>query len=139
MSKYDPLSVRLADHAGPEWRASFAEIEAVLGFPLPRSARTSKAWWHNTGAQPHQRAWTGGGWEVADVDPAQGQATFRRAQVAAASAVVEPMPAAVSGDEPAILRRLEATPKWNLALVTGGLVLAAGLSVFAIRGAMRRR
>lgn len=144
MSKYDPLSARLAGHAEPEWRASFAEIEEVLGFPLPQTARTNRAWWHNTGAQPHQRSWTGGGWEVAEVDHAQGRATFRRAGAAEIPAAAAPLPAPIepaplTGDEPAILKRLEATPKWSLALVTGGLVLAAGLSVFAIRGAMRKK
>jgi len=141
MSKYDPLSARLAGHAEPEWRASFAEIEEVLGFPLPRTARTNRAWWRNTGAQPHQRSWTGSGWEVAEVDHAQGLATFRKASAAAPPAVAEAEPARPPSvaDEPAILKRLEATPKWSLALVTGGLVLAAGLGVFAIRGAMRKK
>ena len=142
MSKYDPLSARLAGHAAPEWRASFAEIEAVLGFPLPKTARTNRAWWRNTGEQPHQRSWTGRGWEVADVDHAQAHATFRKAGAAAPSLAPTPPPvepAPTAGDEPAILKRLEVTPKWSLALVTGGLVLAAGLGVFAIRGWMRKR
>jgi hypothetical protein len=141
MSKYDPLSARLAGHAEPEWRASFAEIEEVLGFPLPKTALTNRAWWHNTGAQPHQRSWTGSGWEVAEVDHAQGRATFRKAAAAAPPAVAEAEPAPLPSvaDEPAILKRLEATPKWSLALVTGGLVLAASLGVFAIRGAMRKK
>jgi len=137
MSKYDPLSARLTGHAGPEWRASFAEIEEVLGFPLPRAARTNKAWWRNTGAQPHQRSWTGRGWEVAEVDHGQGLATFRKVQAQTLTTPTAPAPPAA--DEPAILKRLEATPKWSLALVTGGLVLAAGLSAFAIRGAMRKK
>lgn len=45
MSKYAPLSQRLQRHRGDEWRASFAEIEEVLGFPLPKGARTGKSWW----------------------------------------------------------------------------------------------
>ncbi|HEV7385967.1 MAG TPA: hypothetical protein VGN89_13890 [Phenylobacterium sp.] len=135
MSKYDPLSARLAGHAGPEWRASFAELEAALGFPLPRGARTSKTWWKNDAAAPHARAWAGSGWEVADVDPANGLVTFRKI-AAPAAAPARPL---ASTDEPAILKRLEVTPKWNLALVAGGLTIAAGLSLFAIRGWMRRR
>lgn len=53
----------------------------------------------------------------------------------------EPAPAAPpsSPEEPAILARLEAPSKWGLALVTGGLVLAAGLGVFAVRGVMRKK
>jgi hypothetical protein len=138
MSKYEPLSARLAGHAGPEWRASFAEIEEVLGFPLPRGARAGKVWWRNTGAQPHQRAWTGAGWEAAEVDQAAGHVTFRKTAAPQPTREGEFQPPAVT-DEPAILSRLEATPKWTFALVATGLTIAAGLSVFAIRGWMRRR
>jgi hypothetical protein len=138
MSKYNPLSARLAGHAGPEWRASFAEIEEVLGFPLPKGARSGKVWWRNTGAQPHQRAWTAGGWEVGDVDHATGLVTFRRKGTAPLE-VRSPKPSPAVADEPAILSRLEATPKWTFALVATGLTIAAGLSVFAVRGWMRRR
>ena len=42
-------------------------------------------------------------------------------------------------EEPAILQRLDATPKWSGAVVAGGLMLVAGLSVFAIRGLRRRK
>lgn len=59
----------------------------------------------------------------------------------AAAPVVMPEPApepAPATDEPAILQRLEATPKWSGAVVAGGLMLVAGLSFFAIRGLRRR-
>jgi hypothetical protein len=136
MSKYDPLSARLAGHAGPEWRASFAELEAALGFPLPKGARTGRTWWKNDAAAPHARAWTTSGWEVAEVDQAQGLVTFRKI---AAPARTRPPATITTTDEPAILKRLDATPKWNLALVASGLAIAAGLSLFAIRGWTRRR
>jgi hypothetical protein len=143
MSKYNPLSARLAGHAGPEWRASFAEIEEVLGFPLPKGARSGRVWWQNTGAQPHQRAWTTGGWVVGDVDHTTGLVTFRRrapnAALDAAPPAVTPAQSPALADEPAILSRLEVTPKWTFALVATGLTIAAGLSVFAVRGWMRRR
>jgi hypothetical protein len=143
MSKYNPLSARLAGHAGPEWRASFAEIEEVLGFPLPRGARSGQIWWRNTGAQPHQRAWTAGGWEVGDVDHATGLVTFRRKAAGAAppapNPATRPAQPPAAADEPPILSRLEVTPKWTFALVATGLTIAAGLSVFAVRGWMRRR
>jgi hypothetical protein len=139
MSKYNPLSARLAGHAGPEWRASFTEIEDVLGFPLPRGARSGKIWWRNTGAQPHQRAWIGAGWETADVDQAGGAVTFRRKAASSAPVVESPVQPPAVADEPAILSRLEATPKWTFALVATGLTIAAGLGVFALRGWMRRR
>jgi hypothetical protein len=140
MSKYNPLSARLAGHAGPEWRASFAELEEVLGFPLPKGARTGRNWWRNDAAAPHARAWSGAGWEAGDVDHVAGLVTFRKIAAPRPTGAGEFQPPAPAADDtPAILKRLEATPKWNLALVTGGLAIAAGLSMFAIRGWMRRR
>jgi hypothetical protein len=138
MSKYNPLSARLAGHAGPEWRASFTELEEVLGFPLPKGARSGKTWWKNDPSAPHARAWTEGGWEASDVDHAAGLVTFRKLLASAPAVRREVQPPAVTG-EPAILKRLERTPKWNLALVASGVAIAAGLSMFAIRGWMRRR
>lgn len=123
MSKYDPLTARLAAYAGAEWRASFAEIEEVLGFPLPKGARAGKVWWANTGAQPHQRAWTGAGWEVTDVDHTGALLTFRRK----------------AWEEPEILKRLEVNPTLGMAIIAGSVALVAGLGALAIRGVMRRR
>ena len=137
MSKYNPLSARLAGHAGPEWRASFAEIEEVLGFPLPKAARTGAIWWRNTGAQPHQRAWTGGGWEAADVDHAQGLVTFRKTAAPEPTGEGEFQPPA-RNDEPAILKRLEVTPKWGVAIMAGSVALVVGLGALALRGLRRR-
>ncbi|HEY2750349.1 DUF7662 domain-containing protein [Phenylobacterium sp.] len=138
MSKYNPLSARLAGHAGPEWRASFAELEEVLGFPLPKSARTGKAWWKNDAKAPHAGAWTAGGWEALDVDQAAGLVTFRKIAPVEA-AVARAHPAEPTDDTPAILKRLDASPSWGLAIVAGGLALAAGLGALAIGGLLRRR
>ncbi|MBS0332083.1 MAG: hypothetical protein JSS35_04905, partial [Proteobacteria bacterium] len=56
----------------------------------------------------------------------------------AAPPAVEPAPAPVAAAEPEILQRLDTPARWSWALVAGGVVLAAGLSVFAVRGAMRK-
>jgi len=48
-----------------------------------------------------------------------------------------PAPPALA-EEPAILQRLDAPSKWNMAMVATGLTIAAGLSLFAIRGWMRK-
>jgi hypothetical protein len=139
MSKYDPLSERLSGHSGPEWRASFAELEKVLGFPLPKAARTGRGWWKPE-AGAHARAWTGAGWDAHEVDPTAGHVLFRKANPGpAAPAVAEdaaPKPVA-SGDEPAIVKSLE-RPKWHMALLAGGLALVAGGAALAVRGLMRR-
>lgn len=78
MSKYQPLSEHFAGHTGPEWRASFSEVERVLGFALPKSARAGAEWWSNQADRPHVRAWTGEGWQVAEVDMAAEQVVFRK-------------------------------------------------------------
>ncbi len=45
--KYAPLYRHLAAKTGPDWRVSFEEIEALLGFELPVSARLYRPWWSN--------------------------------------------------------------------------------------------
>jgi hypothetical protein len=42
-------------------------------------------------------------------------------------------------DEPAILKRLDVSPKWGMAIVAGSVALVAGLGALALRGVMRRR
>jgi len=48
---------------------SFAEIEGVLAFPLPVSARKYQAWWSNARqGHSHAAAWLDAGWRTADLD-----------------------------------------------------------------------
>jgi len=44
---------------------SFSEIEKILGFTLPTSARKYNAWWANehNGSHTHARAWQDAGWK----------------------------------------------------------------------------
>ena len=73
-SKYRRLYWRLCGLSGlsrKEWRTTFGEIESVLGFELPPSARLYRPWWANeNGNNGHTqaRAWTAAGWETAEVD-----------------------------------------------------------------------
>jgi len=57
MSKYKPLSDRLAGSTACEWRVSFAELAAMLGLALPKAARSGRNWWANEPAKSHSRAW----------------------------------------------------------------------------------
>jgi hypothetical protein len=60
-------------------RLSFAEIERVLRFSLPNSARRYAPWWANTGGSHIQAdAWISAGWRTAQVDVAGEQVTFER-------------------------------------------------------------
>ena len=69
--KYAPLYRHLAAMAGSEWRSSFSEIEAILGFELPAAARLHRPWWTNQdreGGHNHALAWQAAGWKTARVD-----------------------------------------------------------------------
>ena len=128
MSKYRPLSDRLSLYDGDEWRATFGEIEDLLGAALPKAAQQA-GWWAGTAEKPHQRAWLDHGWRVAQVDKDAGAVIFRRertAQTAPAPMVEAASDAAAAQDQakPA----LGAT-----ALIGGAVALVAGLGVFAVK------
>lgn len=77
MSKYLPLSERLARETADQWRPTLAEIEVVLGFPLPKAAQQT-AWWGGAAEKPHHRVWLDQGWRAGDLDRASDTVTFRR-------------------------------------------------------------
>ncbi len=79
MSKYARLTTHLRslDHAS--WTASFAELEEVLGFPLPPSARKYEAWWQPGGTHTQARGWTDAGWTIEKLNLARGWVRFARA------------------------------------------------------------
>ena len=79
--KYAPLHNHLSARTDFRWRASFGEIEAILGFDLPASARRYPAWWANensSGRHSHARAWREAGWKTADVAIEAEELVFRR-------------------------------------------------------------
>ena len=79
--KYLPLYRELERLAVNRWDATFADVEGVLGFRLPDSARDHPAWWGNeTGAKTHShaRAWLAAGFETSQVRLDTERVTFRR-------------------------------------------------------------
>lgn len=79
--KYAPLFVRLRSHKDDRWHVSFKEIEEVLGFSLPRSARVYQPWWanqSNPGSHSHAQAWQLAGWKARSVDLANESLVFER-------------------------------------------------------------
>jgi len=79
-SKYYPLHShlsRLRDTVPVHME--FAQLEEILGQPLPIGARSHRAWWAN-GRSGHSqsRAWLLAGWRVANVDLAGETVTFER-------------------------------------------------------------
>lgn len=79
MGKYEPLSKHFAQLGADVWDATFADIERILQFPLPPSARDHRAWWSNN-AQSHSqaRSWIDAGWEARDIDPRAERVRFER-------------------------------------------------------------
>lgn len=150
MSKYQPLSERLSGHPAGEWRASFAEIEEVLGFPLPKAARSGSAWWNAEAEKPHARAWRGPGWSVGEVDHAGGVVTFRRlvsepAMQGAPAPVVSPQPES-SAQHPTdkkigseIASVISRTPRWGVAALVAGAAAVLGVVGGLVIRSHRRR
>lgn len=64
--RYDPLQKYLQSLSGAAHEMSMVEIERVLGFPLPASARTYRQWWENSKDGQHYqcRAWMQAGWRA---------------------------------------------------------------------------
>ncbi len=79
--KYAPLYRHLAALARPDWEVSFAEIETILGFALPASARLHRPWWANqtrSGGHSHALAWKAAGWKKKEVDLDGEKLVFQR-------------------------------------------------------------
>ena len=79
--KYQRLYQHLSSLQAQEWRTSFVEIEAVIGFELPPSARLHRPWWGNQrggNGHSHALAWSVAGWETAEVDMEGETLLFRR-------------------------------------------------------------
>ena len=79
--KYRKLYTYLCYMHAHEWRASFSEIEAVLGFALPPSARLHRPWWANQrsgNGNSQSLAWSAAGWETAEVDMSAETLLLRR-------------------------------------------------------------
>ncbi len=69
--KYHSLYSHLCGLPASEWRTTFTEIESIVGFELPASARLHRPWWANqSGGNGHSQAlaWGVAGWETAEVD-----------------------------------------------------------------------
>lgn len=78
MSKYDPLTRHLKSARATRVPMAFDEIEAVLGFDLPKSARKHRPWWSNEadGTHVQARAWVSAGYQATEVDMAAERLMF---------------------------------------------------------------
>ncbi len=79
MSKYEPLSAYLLSHYGDEVPMTFVQIERVLGFGLPPSARKHRPWWSNNAENSAMtKVWLGAGFRTERVDLAGERLVFIR-------------------------------------------------------------
>ena len=80
MSRYEPLAQFLAAKKVDVWEASFEEIEARLGAPLPESAYKYPAWWANQSGPGHSqtRGWRSVGWRTCGLDLEGRRVRFER-------------------------------------------------------------
>ncbi len=67
MSKYTPLQQHFSSLRQNTWVASFTEIEAIIGLPLPRSALVHREWWANHIHNTQGSAWLKSRWKVQEV------------------------------------------------------------------------
>lgn len=81
MSKYEPITRHLNAQSSHKVTMGFAEIERLIGFPLPQSARKYPAWWaNNAHAGRHAGAWLAASWKSEDVDLAAEKVSFCRSE-----------------------------------------------------------
>ena len=82
MSKYAPLTQHLTARNQPQVAMRFDELERLLGFPLPPSARKHRAWWSNNPRNSvTTKAWLAAGYQSRDVDLGEGRLLFERLNV----------------------------------------------------------
>ncbi len=80
MSKYDPLVQWLAGLSDGEVAVSFVQLEKILGFDLPDSARTWMSWWENETfpVRSQCKAWKRAGFQTQQLDLVKQQVVFAR-------------------------------------------------------------
>jgi hypothetical protein len=118
MGRYDPLRAFLEGQQAERIPMSFAELEDVLGAPLPRSKRYPAWWSNNPSNNPMTKVWLEAGFVTEQVNPEAGRLAFRRARPPSRG------PTSAPG---AWLRRLRAKmagsvqvePGWDLTSPTG--------------------
>lgn len=78
MSKYINLASHLGGLQANKWTVSFAEIEGILGFPLPKSAYEYPAWWANQTGEGHSHcgSWMRMGWRTENLNLSKREVTF---------------------------------------------------------------
>lgn len=132
MKKYEPLTSHLSRQTADEWRASFADLELVLGFPLPKLAHTSGTWWANEALKPHNLSWLDAGWKVGEVDRKGQTVVFKRIPV--------PQPPVAIPEEDVAEAISKQKARWTAAaLMAGSVAVVAGIGAVAFKALRGRK
>lgn len=81
MTKYQPMHQWLIGSRETSVVATFAELENILGFQLPLSARAHRQWWGNERVHHRHtycRAWLDAGFKTENVNVAEETLIFRK-------------------------------------------------------------
>ncbi|WP_241301916.1 DUF7662 domain-containing protein [Burkholderia stabilis] len=92
MAKYFRLTGHLEALEQDNWKARFIDVEAILGFRLPPSARKFREWWGND--THNGRPWRAAGWRTEDVDVIKETITFSRCEAVTVKRPVKEKPVA---------------------------------------------
>ncbi|MDQ0465326.1 hypothetical protein QO010_003113 [Caulobacter ginsengisoli] len=77
--KYVPLENFLRETPEDVHSLSFADVEAIIGQPLPPSARKHEAWWsNNPTGHVNAQAWLRAGYRAEQIDIDNGHVVFRK-------------------------------------------------------------
>jgi hypothetical protein len=80
MGKYSPLADFLRAQRRNEVPMTFAEIERIVGSPLPRSHRYRSWWSNNSFNSVMTKVWLDAGFRSADVDIKRRKLVFRKTE-----------------------------------------------------------
>lgn len=107
--KYAALTVYLENQKADRVALSFAQIEKIVGFSLPESARKHGPWWTNSPSPGrHNESWLTIGWQTADRNLKAETITFQRASAPVARkdrsiGIAKPRPTNGAAFDPATL------------------------------------
>lgn len=83
MGKYGVLGSYLSSQPNSDISLSLSEVEAILRFPLPDSAREYRQWWENDANHVQARdGWLAVGWKVDAVDLARRAVSLSKSSAA---------------------------------------------------------
>ena len=111
MRKYRPLGDYLVKQCEVSVSLTFQEIERILGFSLPPSAYSHRAWWANSLSHPQAGSWLNVGWKVNKVNLEKKTALLMRPLILSIHKVID------NGEDLSLTATMDAE---NIAFILSG-------------------